>query len=62
LFNEQIMAGILDCCHFKGQLKREMNLWSNNTSVHTVVNRFLRFVFMINEYKEFHLLKTVLNC
>jgi len=35
----------------KGELWHKMNLWSNYT---LVVNRSLRFVFMIIECKEFY--------
>jgi len=45
-------VGQLKC---KGELRRKMNLWSNNTLVPTVVDRSLRFVFMIIECKDFYL-------
>jgi len=37
------------------KLRCEMNLWSNNTLLQYLVNRSLRFVFMIIKYKEFYL-------
>jgi len=54
IYCEKIKA-IQLCSKFKGELRLKMNLWSNNTSVPTVVDRSVRFVFMIIECKESYL-------